>query len=69
MELRDLGSWTKGAVFAYLGVAVGLGEFRKATDSLGVLGANVTMMVVGAVATLALQDVLMRRTIQPTRDG
>ena len=43
---------------AYLGVAAGLGEFTTARGALGVLGANVTMMVVGAVATLALQSVL-----------
>jgi uncharacterized hydrophobic protein (TIGR00271 family) len=46
---------------AYLGVAAGLGEFATATGALGVLGANVLMMVVGAVATLALQSALMRR--------
>ena len=46
---------------AYLGVAAGLGEFGTARGALGVLGANVTMMVVGAVATLALQSVLGRR--------
>jgi uncharacterized hydrophobic protein (TIGR00271 family) len=50
-------------IAAYLGVAVGLGQFSKATDSLGVLGVNVTMMVVGAVATLAIQGVLMRRAV------
>jgi len=43
---------------AYLGVAAGLGEFTTARGALGVLSANVTMMVVGAVATLALQSVL-----------
>ena len=46
---------------AYLGVAAGLGELDKALGALGVLGANVSMMVVGAVATLVLQSVLMRR--------
>jgi uncharacterized hydrophobic protein (TIGR00271 family) len=46
---------------AYLGVATGLGEFGKATGALGVLGANVLMMVVGAVATLELQRRLARR--------
>ena len=48
---------------AYLGVAAGLGEFATATGALGVLGANVAMMVVGAVATLALQSALMRRAV------
>ena len=46
---------------AYLGVATGLGEFSTATGALGVLGANVAMMVVGAVATLTLQSVLISR--------
>ena len=46
---------------AYLGVAAGLGEFATATGALGVLGANVAMMVVGAVATLTFQSALMRR--------
>jgi uncharacterized hydrophobic protein (TIGR00271 family) len=46
---------------AYLGVAAGLGESATARGALGVLGANVTMMVVGAVATLALQSVLSGR--------
>jgi uncharacterized hydrophobic protein (TIGR00271 family) len=45
---------------AYLGVAAGLGEFTTARGALGVLGTNVAMMVVGAVATLALQSVLSR---------
>jgi uncharacterized hydrophobic protein (TIGR00271 family) len=46
---------------AYLGVAAGLRETDKALGALGVLGANVSMMVVGAVATLALQRFLIRR--------
>lgn len=46
---------------AYLGVAAGLGEFGKATGALGVLGANILMMVVGAFATLELQGTLARR--------
>jgi hypothetical protein len=46
---------------AYLGVAVGLREFDEAWGALGVLGANVLMMVVGAVATLALQGAVARR--------
>ena len=45
---------------AYLGVAAGLGELDKALGALGVLGVNVLMMVVGAVATLVLQSVLVR---------
>jgi uncharacterized hydrophobic protein (TIGR00271 family) len=46
---------------AYLGVAAGLGEIGEALGALGVLGANVLMMVVGAVATLGLQSALARR--------
>ena len=42
----------------YFGVAVGLGERDKAIGALGVLGANVAMMVVGAVGTLLLQRAL-----------
>ena len=45
---------------AYLGVAVGLGEVGAAKGALGVLGANVFMMVVGAVATLELQSRIRR---------
>jgi Predicted membrane protein len=44
----------------YLGVAVGLGEITKAAGTLGVLGANVIMMVVGAVGTLLLQRAFLR---------
>jgi uncharacterized hydrophobic protein (TIGR00271 family) len=54
---------------AYLGVAAGLGEFGKATGALGVLSANVAMMVVGAVATLSLQSVLLRRAAARRRRG
>jgi hypothetical protein len=46
---------------AYLGVAAGLGEIDEATGALGVLGANVLMMVLGAVVTLELQSRLARR--------
>jgi uncharacterized hydrophobic protein (TIGR00271 family) len=49
---------------AYLGVAAGLGELDEAAGALGVLAANVSMMVLGAVTTLALQSVLMRRAAQ-----
>jgi uncharacterized hydrophobic protein (TIGR00271 family) len=44
----------------YLGVAVGLGDITKAAGTLGVLGANVAMMVVGAVGTLLLQRGVLR---------
>jgi hypothetical protein len=46
---------------AYFGVAVGLGEIGEAKGALGLLGANLAMMIVGAVGTLALQTVLRRR--------
>jgi hypothetical protein len=48
---------------AYVGVAAGLQEVDKALGALGVLGANVAMMVVGAVGTLVLQSVLMRHAM------
>jgi uncharacterized hydrophobic protein (TIGR00271 family) len=48
---------------AFLGVAAGLRETDEALGALGVLGTNVSMMVVGAVATLALQSLLMRRAV------
>ena len=54
---------------AYLGVAAGLRETDKALGALGVLGANVAMMVVGAVATLALQSLLMRRAAARRRSA
>jgi uncharacterized hydrophobic protein (TIGR00271 family) len=52
---------------AYLGVATGLGELREATGAVGVLGANVAMMVVGAAGALALQTLLMRRAAMRRR--
>ena len=48
---------------AYLGVAAGLGEADTALGALGVLGVNVSMMIVGAVTTLAVQGLLMRRAV------
>jgi uncharacterized hydrophobic protein (TIGR00271 family) len=45
---------------AYLGVAAGLSEADKAVGALGVLATNVSMMVAGAVATLALQNAFKR---------
>jgi uncharacterized hydrophobic protein (TIGR00271 family) len=47
---------------AYLGVGAGLGESAKAIGALGVLGANIAMMILGAVGTLLLQSTLTRRT-------
>ena len=52
---------------AYLGVAIGIGEAEAAAGAVGVLGANVSMMVLGAVATLALQGVLNRRAANRRR--
>lgn len=46
---------------AYLGVAAGLGESGTAWGALGLLGANVAMMVLGASATLVVQRHLRRR--------
>src|SRR3954454_7164517 len=46
----------------YFGVAVGLGELDKAFGALAVLGVNVLMMVVGAVATLLLQRAILSRS-------
>jgi uncharacterized hydrophobic protein (TIGR00271 family) len=40
---------------AYLGVAAGLGELDTASGALGVLSANVAMMVLGASAMLLVQ--------------
>ncbi len=47
---------------AYLGVATALGETREALGALGVLSANVAMLVVAASATLVLQRTLARRS-------
>jgi len=46
---------------AYLGVAAGLREADQARGAVGVLAANVAMLIVGAAGTLALQRVLTRR--------
>ncbi len=46
---------------AYLGVAAGLREADQARGAVGVLAANVAMLVVGAAGTLALQRLLARR--------
>jgi uncharacterized hydrophobic protein (TIGR00271 family) len=46
---------------AYLGVAAGLGELTKSLGALGVLGANVSMMVLGASVVLWFQRWRERR--------
>jgi hypothetical protein len=40
---------------AYLGVALGIGEFDRSLSALAVLGANVAMMLVGGSTALAVQ--------------
>ena len=59
---------------AYLGVAAGMGEIGKAADALGVLSANIAMMVVGAILTLVVQEKLRdraraRRAVRGSRSG
>ena len=53
---------------AYLGVAAGIGELSTVMSTFGLLAVNVTMMVIGAVMTLALQRALKRRRSK-ARDG
>jgi uncharacterized hydrophobic protein (TIGR00271 family) len=48
---------------AYLGVAAGLGELTKSLGALGVLSANVTMMVLGASLILWAQRWRDRREV------
>jgi uncharacterized hydrophobic protein (TIGR00271 family) len=43
---------------AFLGVAAGVGELSKSLSALGVLGANVSMMLVSGSLTLAVQRAL-----------
>ncbi len=45
---------------AFLGVAAGIGELTKSLAALGVLGANIGMMLVGGSLTLTLQRKLSR---------
>ena len=40
---------------AYLGVALGIGEFDRSLSALAVLGANIAMMLVGGSIALAVQ--------------
>jgi uncharacterized hydrophobic protein (TIGR00271 family) len=54
---------------AYLGVAAGLGETGTAWGALGLLAANVAMMVLGTSATLVLQRRLRRRAGSPRPSG
>ena len=54
-------------VAAYLGVALGVGELGKATSPLGVLSANVALMVVGAVVALEAQVLYKNRATNERR--
>ena len=45
---------------AYLGVALGIGEFSKSLSALAVLGVNIAMMLIGGSAALAIQRALSR---------
>jgi uncharacterized hydrophobic protein (TIGR00271 family) len=47
---------------AFIGVAVGTGEFAKTWSALGVLGANIAMMLLGGSIALATQRLRARRT-------
>jgi uncharacterized hydrophobic protein (TIGR00271 family) len=40
---------------AYLGIALGIGELHRSLSALAVLGVNITMMLVGGSAALAVQ--------------
>ena len=48
---------------AYLGVALGLGELNRSLGSLGVLGTNVAMMVLGASLALWAQRLIDRHSV------
>ena len=45
---------------AYVGVALGIGELEKSLSALAVLGANITMMLIGGSAALAVQRAAAR---------
>jgi uncharacterized hydrophobic protein (TIGR00271 family) len=47
---------------AFLGVALGVGELSKSLAALGVLGANIAMMLVGGASALTVQ-----RRLRPAR--
>ena len=46
---------------AYLGVAIALGELSRALSALGVLGANIAMMLIGGSTALAAQRIVASR--------
>ena len=45
---------------AYLGIALGIGELSKSLSALGVLGANIAMMLLGGSLALAVQRAFAR---------
>ena len=45
---------------AYLGIALGIGEFSSSLSALGVLGANIAMMLLGGSVALAVQRAFAR---------
>jgi hypothetical protein len=45
---------------AYLGIALGIGEVSKSLSALGVLGANIAMMLLGGSLALAVQRAFAR---------
>ncbi len=49
---------------AFFGVALGIGRGSQSLDSLGVLAANVAMMLIGGSLALALQRSLERRAVR-----
>jgi uncharacterized hydrophobic protein (TIGR00271 family) len=49
---------------AYLGIALGIGEFSKSVSGFAVLGVNIAMMLLGGSVTLAIQRGLASRPAQ-----
>jgi uncharacterized hydrophobic protein (TIGR00271 family) len=54
---------------AYLGVAAGIGELRTSLSALGVLAANVAMMLAGGSIALAVQRATARTDAAPGRSS
>jgi uncharacterized hydrophobic protein (TIGR00271 family) len=52
---------------AFLGVALGIGEFRRSLSALAVLGANIAMMLIGGSITLAVQRAMGRSRVKMIR--
>jgi hypothetical protein len=51
---------------AFLGVALGIGELGESWSALAVLGVNITMMLLGGSAALAIQRLRAPRVPKPT---